>query len=92
MSIRAVPTVCSEVVVEDLEEGEGVPGVGVLEPEHSVHVHREQGPEELAVLHQQVAEPGEGLQCQAVSLGWQGKAREVLKLQRTEGLLLRDSY
>ena len=69
LSIRAVPTVCAEVVVEDLEEGEGVPGVGVLEPEHSVHVHREQGPEELAVLHQQVAEPREGLTREGSLLG-----------------------
>ena len=84
-------TVSSEVVVKDLEEREGVPSVWRLLRQDLVHVHSEHGPEELTVLHQQVAEPGEGLQCQAVSLGWQGKAREVLKLLRTEGLLVRDS-
>ena len=70
-----------------MEEREGVPGVWGLLRQDLVHVHSEHGPEELTVLHQQVAEPGEGLQCQAVSLGWQGKAREVLKLLRTVGLL-----
>ena len=56
-----VATISPEVVIEDLEEREGVPGVGVLEPEDGVHVHREQGPEELAVLHQEVTEPSERL-------------------------------
>ena len=34
----------------------------ILSTVHRVHVHREQGPEQLAVLHQQVREPREGLQ------------------------------
>ena len=50
-------TVCAEVVIEYLEEREGVPGVWVLESQHGVHVHGKQGPEQLAVLHQEVAEP-----------------------------------
>ena len=88
---KSFHTISPEVVVEDLEEREGLPAVLGLLRQDLVHVHSEHGPEELTVLHQQVAEPGEGLQCQAVSLGWQGKAREVLKLLRTEGLLVRDS-
>lgn len=50
-------TISPEVVIEDLEEREGVPGVRVLEPEDGVHVHSEEWPEELTVLHQQVTEP-----------------------------------
>ena len=57
-----VVTISPEVVIEDLEEREGVPGVWVLEPEDCVHVHCEQGPEELAVLHQEVTEPRERLE------------------------------
>ena len=57
-----VVTISPEVVIEDLEEREGVPGVWVLEPEDGVHVHCEQGPEELAVLHQEVTEPRERLE------------------------------
>ena len=55
-------TICSEVVIEDLEEREGVPSVGRLLGQHRVHVHSEQGPEDLTVLHQQVAEPRESLE------------------------------
>ena len=35
-----------------------------LEPEDGVHVHSEQGPEELTVLNQQVTEPSERLEKQ----------------------------
>lgn len=35
-------TISPEVVIEDLEEREGVPGVRVLEPEDGVHVHSEE--------------------------------------------------
>ena len=54
-------TVCAEVVVEYLEEREGVPGVGMLETQHCVHVHGKQRPEQFTVLHQEVAEPRERL-------------------------------
>ena len=55
-------TISPEVVIENLEEREGVPGVGVLETEDGVHVNCEQWPEELAVLHQEVTEPSESLE------------------------------
>ena len=35
-------TISPEVVIENLEEREGVPGVGVLETEDGVHVNCEQ--------------------------------------------------
>lgn len=54
-------TISAEVVIEYLEEREGFPGVRVLERKHGVHVHSEQGPEQLTVLHQQVTEPGKCL-------------------------------
>ena len=60
--VKAVPTISAEVVIEYLEEREGLPRVGVLEAEHGVHVHGKQGPEQLAVLYQQVAEPGKCLE------------------------------
>ena len=62
MSWQSELTICTEVVIEYLEEREGLPRVGVLEAEHGVHVHGKQGPEQLAVLYQQVAEPGKSLE------------------------------
>ena len=58
----ALLTISSEVVVEDLEEREGVPCVLWLFRQDLVHIHSEQGPEELAVLHQEITEPCEGLE------------------------------
>ena len=65
-------TISSEVVVEDLEEREGVPGVLRLFRQDLVHIHSKQRPEELAVLHQEVTEPSEGLQTSSSvgQLGW----------------------
>lgn len=57
LPITIILTISPEVVIEDLEEREGVPGVGMLEAEDGVHVHSEEWPEELTVLHQQVTEP-----------------------------------
>ena len=51
---RKSRTIKSQVVVEDLEEGEGLPRVGRLLTQDGVHVNGEQRPEDLAVLHQQV--------------------------------------
>ena len=48
---RSLLTISSEVVIEDLEEGEGVPGVLRLFREDLVHVHSEQGPEQFTVFH-----------------------------------------
>lgn len=50
-----------QVVVDDLEQREGVPVVFAQRAEHRIHVDREQRPERLLVLNQQVGEPGEGL-------------------------------
>ena len=65
-------TISSEVVIEDLEEREGVPGVLWLFREDLVHVHGKERPEQLAVLHQEVTEPSEGLQTSSSGgeLGW----------------------
>lgn len=54
-------TVNSEVVVEDLKEREGVPSVCGLLAKHLVHVYRKQWPEDLRMLDQKIAEPGERL-------------------------------
>ncbi len=58
-------TVCTEVVIEQLEQRERVPRVWRLHRQHGVHVDSEQRPEHLRVLHQQVAEPSERLQNNA---------------------------
>merc|ERR1719282_424423 len=60
--------ICTEVVIEYLEEREGLPRVGVLKAEHGVHVHGKQGPEQLAMLYQQVAEPGKCLSIELLVL------------------------
>lgn len=62
---RRVPTVDAEVIIEHLQQREAVPGVGRLLCEHRVHVHRKQGPENLRVLHQEIAEPCKRLQTPA---------------------------
>lgn len=54
----------SQVVVEYLEQRETVPRVWRLLRQHSVHVHREQGPEYFRMLHQKVAEPRKGLRAE----------------------------
>jgi hypothetical protein len=54
-------TIHAKVVVENLEERKGIPRVWGLLSEHLVHVDGEQGPEDLCMLHQQVAEPRERL-------------------------------
>ena len=67
-------TVSSEVVVEDLEEREGVPCVLWLLRQDLVHIHSEKGPEEFTVLHQEITEPSEGLQI----LSSRGELGELL--------------
>lgn len=54
-------TVHAEVVVQDLEQGERIPGVWQLLGKDGVHVDGEKGPKDLGVLDEQVAEPGERL-------------------------------
>ena len=49
---KSFHTISPEVVVEDLEEREGLPAVLGLLRQDLVHVHSEEGPEQLAVLHQ----------------------------------------
>ena len=45
-------TVHPQIVVENLEQGERIPGVGQLLGQHGVHVDGEEGPEDLGVFHQ----------------------------------------
>lgn len=56
-------TIGTQVVVEELEQWEAVPGVWRLRVQHGVHVHAKQWPKDLCVLHQQVAEPSKCLQA-----------------------------
>ena len=51
-------TVCSEVVIDNLEEWEGVPVVLGLQLEDGVHVGPKQGPEVFTMLHHQIIKPG----------------------------------
>lgn len=41
----------AQVVVQDLEERETVPGIWRLLRQHSVHVYREQGPEYFRMFY-----------------------------------------
>ena len=59
--ITCLLTVCAQVVVEELEEREAVPGVGRLHVEHGVHVDGEERPEHLGVVDEQLAVPGQRL-------------------------------
>lgn len=59
-------TVHPEIVVEHLEQRKAVPGVGRLLGEDLVHVVGEERPEDLGVLHQEVAKPRERLRCSVV--------------------------
>lgn len=54
-------TVHAEIAVEHLEERKAVPSVGRLFGEDCVHVDGEQGPEDFAVLDEEIGEPSERL-------------------------------
>lgn len=45
-------TIISEVIVQELEQWEAIPGVWGLHLQRRIHVHREQWPEYLCMLHQ----------------------------------------
>lgn len=45
-------TIISEVIVQELEQWEAIPGVWGLHLQRRIHVHREQWPEYLRMLHQ----------------------------------------
>ena len=77
-ALFALLTISSEVVVEDLEEREGVPGVLWLFRQDLLHINSKQGPEELAVLHQEITEPSEGLKTSSSA----GELGTVLVVER----------
>lgn len=45
-------TIISEVIVQELKQWEAIPGVWGLHLQRRIHVHREQWPEYLRMLHQ----------------------------------------
>lgn len=45
-------TIISEVIVQELEQWEAIPSVWGLHLQRRIHVHREQWPEYLRMLHQ----------------------------------------
>lgn len=61
---RSGPTVCSEEVVEQLEEWEAVPALGGLDLQRGVHVDGVKSQEVLRVLHHEVCPPRKRLERQ----------------------------
>lgn len=59
-------TIQSEIVVEYLEQRKAVPSVGRLFGKDFVHVVGKERPEDLGMLHQEVAKPRERLRCSVV--------------------------
>lgn len=61
-----VRTIFSQIVVQDFKEWKTVPSIPWLFGEHFVHIVGKQRPEDLGVLHHEIAKPGERLRYSVV--------------------------
>lgn len=61
-----IRTIFSQIVVQDFKEWKTVPSIPWLFGEHFVHIVGEQRPEDLGVLHHEIAKPGERLRYSVV--------------------------
>lgn len=62
----SILTVRSEIIVHYLEQREAVPRVGRLLGQNFVHINGKKRPEDLGVLHHEIAKPGERLRYSVV--------------------------